>query len=74
MRFENTKNGHNKFYEIKVAPGPKNIYRVLISYGPKGSELVTNKTIYEGDVEGAMKAFAKKKKDRIRHGYVEIEL
>lgn len=73
MRFENKKGTHNKWYEISVQPGPNDTFRVYTSWGRIGSELERNKVIYEGKLDGAMKAYEKKRKDRVRHGYDEIE-
>jgi len=53
--------------------GPDDIFRVMISYGPVDEIRVENKPIYEGTVEGALKAFEKKRKDRIRHGYIQVD-
>lgn len=72
MRYENTKGRHNKWYEIDVMPGPNDTFRVLTSWGKIGFEQVRHKIIYEGKLEGAMKAYEKKRKDRVRHGYDEI--
>lgn len=73
MRFENTNGTHNKWYEIQVQPGPDDTFRVFTSWGPMGSDLVKHRVIYEGKIDGAMKAVEKKRKDRIRHGYTQIE-
>ena len=73
MRFENRKGTHNKWYEINVQPGPDDTFRVFTSWGRIGSEQVKNKVIYEGEIEGCMKAFQKKRKDRVKHGYDEVD-
>ncbi len=76
MRFENRTGNHNKFYEIEVQPGPNDTFRVFTSWGPitwSGEARVKHKVIFEGDVEGAIKAFEKKRNDRIRHGYTQVD-
>ncbi len=73
MRFENTNGNHYKFYDIEVQPGPDNTFRVYTTWGRIGNPQVKHKVIYEGDVDGAMKAVEIKRKERIRHGYTQVE-
>lgn len=84
MRFENTSGNHSKFYEIEVQPGPDDTFRVFTTWGPMQKRFgllnktmdnpqVKHKVIYEGKIDGCMKAVEKKRKDRLRHGYTLVD-
>ncbi len=73
MRFENTNGNHNKWYTIEIQPGPNDTFRIYTSWGPIGRDLVKHKVIFEGGIEGAMQAFAKKRNNRISHGYKQVD-
>ena len=72
MRFENTKRGHEKWYEIKVVPGLNEEFIVFISWGKIGHTFKIQ-PIYKGDYQGAEKIVNEHIQIREQLGYERVQ-